>query len=77
MIKWEDVLKALVCCGAVLFAVLAVIWAIETHWKVENLQEDMEKLRAAERPLVELQGKYVTVFTREKEVLIETRESTK
>ena len=75
MIKWRDVLKALVCCGTVLFVVLGIIWAIETQWKIEALQEDIEKLRSAQRPLVQLEGKYLNVFTSEREVIIETAES--
>lgn len=69
---WRDVIKALACCGTALLMVLAVIWAIETQWKIEILQEDMQALRAAQRPLVQLQGKYVTILTKEKEVFIET-----
>lgn len=75
MISWRDVLKALVCCGAVLFVVLGVIWAWETQWKIEALQAGLEELRAAQRPLVQLQGKYVNLFAQEKEVVIQTRGS--
>ena len=75
MISWRDFLKALICCGAVLFMLLGVLWAWETQGKIEALQEDMEKLRSEQRPLVELQGKYVNVFTSEREVIIETAES--
>ena len=69
---WRDVIKALACCGTALLAVIALIWAIETQWKIEILQEDVQALRAAQRPLVQLKGKYVTILTKEKEVFIET-----
>ena len=69
---WRDVIKALACCGTALLAVIALIWAIETQWKIELLQEDVQALRAAQRPLVQLEGKYVTILTKEKEVFIET-----
>jgi len=72
---WRDVIKTLVCCAAVLLMLLGALWAWETQWKIEALQEDMEKLRSEQRPLVELQGKYVNVFTSEREVIIETAES--
>lgn len=71
---WRDVIKALACCGTALLAVLALIWAIETQWKIEILQEDVQALRAAQRPLVQLQGKYINLFAREDEVVIETIE---
>jgi hypothetical protein len=70
---WRDVIKALACCGTALLMVLAVIWAIETQWKIEILQEDVQALRAAQRPLVTIPNtKYLTIFTQEKEVVIET-----
>ena len=75
MITWRDVVKALICCGALLFMLLGALWAWETQWKIEALQEDMEKLRSAQRPLVQLEGKYLNVFTSEREVIIETAES--
>ena len=70
---WRDVIKALVCCGAVLAALMAVIWVIETDMEIRSLQEDMEAMKAKQRPLVAIDGgKYLTIFTKEKEVVIET-----
>ena len=70
--NWRDVFKTLVCCVAVLFLIFAVIWAIETDMEISSLQDDIARLKSAQRPLVQLQGKYVTVFTKEDEVIIET-----
>ncbi|HBF42327.1 MAG TPA: hypothetical protein DDW42_01615 [Desulfobacteraceae bacterium] len=71
--KWRDVIKALVCCGAALFLVMAVIWGMETGMKISSLQDDVKRLKEAQRPLVHIEGgKYLTIFTKEKEVVIET-----
>ena len=71
--KWRDVLRVLVCCAAVLFFVFAVIWAMETDMEIRSLQDDVNRLKAAQRPLVHIDGgKYLTIFTKEKEVIIET-----
>ena len=70
---WRDVLKVIVCCAAVLFAVFAVLWAMETDMEINSLQDDVRRLKAAQRPLVHIEGgKYLTIFTKEKEVVIET-----
>lgn len=70
---WRDVIKTLVCCAAVLFAVFAFIWAMETDMEISSLQDDMKRLKATQRPLVKIEGgKYLTIFTKEKEVVIET-----
>lgn len=74
MTTWKDVLKVLVCCGAVLFLVMGIIWAFETDMEIRSLREDVKDLQATQRPLVAIDGgKYLTVFTHEKEVIIETR----
>jgi len=71
--KWRDVVKVLICCAAVLFLVMAIIWAIETNMEIRSLQSDMEALKSQQRPLVAIDGgKYLTIFTQEKEVVIET-----
>ena len=71
--KWRDVIKALICCAAVLFLLFAVIWAMETDMEIRSLQDDVNRLKAAQRPLVHIDGgKYLTIFTKEKEVVIET-----
>jgi len=76
MIKWKDVLRALICCGAVLFMLLGALWAWETQWKIEAIQKAIEELRSEQRPLVAIDGgKYLTVFTQEKEVVIEVLET--
>jgi len=76
--KWRDVLKVLVCCGALLFAVFAVLWAMETDMEINSLQDDVRRLKAAQRPLVHIEGgKYLTIFTKEKEVVIETTSKSK
>ena len=70
---WRDVFKALVCCAAVLFLVMAIIWAMETDMEIRSLQDDVKRLKSAQRPLVHIEGgKYLTIFTRENEVVIET-----
>ncbi len=69
---WRDVIKTLVCCAALLFFVFAVLWAYETNMEIRSLQDDMESLKTAQRPLVALQGKYVNIFAREDEVVIQT-----
>jgi len=70
---WGDVLRILVLCAAVLSAVMAIIWAMETNMEIRSLQSDVEALKAAKRPLVAVDGgKYLTIFTQEKEVVIET-----
>ena len=76
MKTWKDVIKVFVCClcalMAVLFLVTAVMWAIETDMEIKSLQKDMEIMKAEQRPLVAIAGgKYLTVFTQEKEVVIE------
>ena len=71
--KWRDVIKALIYCAAVLFLLFAVIWAMETDMEIRSLQDDVNRLKAAQRPLVHIDGgKYLTIFTKEKEVVIET-----
>ena len=71
---WKDVLRTLVLCGTLLFFVLAVIWMFETNMEIRSLQSDIEHLKATQRPLVTIDGgKYLTVFTQEKEVVIETK----
>ena len=73
MSTWGDVLRTLVVCMAVLFLVLAIIWAMETNMEIRSLQSDVKDLKAAQRPLVAIDGgKYLTIFTKEKEVVIET-----
>ena len=72
MIRWKDVLKTLVICAAVLFLIFVVIWGVETNMEIRSIQDDIARLKSAQRPLVQLQGKYVTVFTKEDEVIIET-----
>lgn len=70
---WRDVIKVLVCCGAVLLVIFAWIWAMETNMEISSLQDDVERLKSAQRPLVHIEGgKYLTIFTKEKEVVIET-----
>ena len=74
--KWRDVIKALVCCGAALFLVMAVIWGMETGMEISSLQDDVKRLKEAQRPLVTIPNtKYLTIFTKEKEVVIETAQS--
>lgn len=73
MSTWGDVLRILVVCMAVLFWVMAIIWAMETDMEIKSLQSDMETLKSQQRPLVHIEGgKYLTIFTKEKEVVIET-----
>ena len=75
MIVWKDVLKTLVICAAVLCFIFAVIWAMETNMEIRSLQSAVEELKAKQRPLVHIEGgKYLTIFTKEKEVIIETAE---
>ena len=80
MKTWIDVLRVFVCClGAImaaLFLITALMWAWETDMEIDSLQKDMEILKAKQRPLVAIDGgKYLTIFTRENEVIIETDES--
>ena len=73
---WRDVFKTLIACAAVLFLLFAVIWAIETDMEISSLQDDIARLKSAQKPLVHIEGgKYLTIFTQEKEVIIETAES--
>ena len=73
MIIWKDILRILVLCVVLLFFVFAVIWAMETNMEIRSLQSAVEELKAKQRPLVHIDGgKYLTIFTREKEVVIET-----
>ena len=80
MKTWKDVIKVFVCClgalMAVLFLVTAIMWAMETDMEIDSLQKDMEIMKAKVRPLVAIDGgKYQTIFTQEKEVVIQTRGS--
>ena len=76
MKTWKDVFKTLVTCAAALFLVMAIIWAMETNMEIRSLQADMEDLKATQRPLVAIDGgKYLTIFTSEKEVVIEVVET--
>lgn len=80
MTTWRDVIKVFLCClctlMAVLFLVGAIMWAMETDMEIRSLQSDMEALKAKQRPLVAIDGgKYLTVFTQEKEVVIEVVET--
>ena len=69
----RDVINVLVTCAAVLFVIFAWLWAMETDMEINSLQDDMERLKSAQRPLVHIDGgKYLTIFTQEKEVVIET-----
>ena len=71
---WGNVLRTLVLCGTLLFFVLAMIWIFETNMEIRSLQSDVEHLKATQRPLVIIDGgKYLTVFTQEKEVVIQTK----
>lgn len=73
MSTWGDVLKTLVACAAALFLVMAIIWAMETNMEIRSLQSDVEALQATQRPLVAIDGgKYLTIFTQEREVVIQT-----
>ena len=77
MKTWKDVLKVFVCClGALmadLFLATALMWAMETDMEIDSLRKDVEILKAKQRPLVAIDGgKYLTIFTKEKEVVIQT-----
>lgn len=76
MVTWKDVMRAFIGAMAILLMLLAALWAWETHWKIEALQSGLEELRSKQRPLVAIDGgKYLTVFTQEKEVVIEVVET--
>ena len=80
MKTWIDVLRVFVSClGAImaaLFLITALMWAWETDMEIAALQADMEILKAKQRPLVAIDGgKYLNVFTKEKEVVIEVVET--
>ena len=71
---WEDVLRTLVLCGTLLAMLFAAIWGVETNMEIRSLQSDVEHLKATQRPLVTIDGgKYLTVYTQEKEVVIQTK----
>lgn len=69
---WKDVFKTLVCCGAALFLVLATMWIIETDTAIRSLQKDVERLKSAQRPLINIDSKYSTVFAKDDQVTIES-----
>lgn len=72
MSTWGDVFKTIIGCGAALFLVMATIWAIDANTAIRSLQEDVEALKGAQRPLIAIDGKYLSVFTRKNEVVIQT-----
>lgn len=70
---WRDILRTLVFCAILLSLVLHAIWVIETNMEIRSLQSDVEHLKATQRPLVNIDGgKYLTIFTQEDEVIIQT-----
>lgn len=71
MIRWKDVLKTLVICAAVLFLIFVVIWGVETNMEIRSIQDDIERLKAAQRPLVTVNGKYPHIVTTRGEVFIQ------
>lgn len=72
MVRWKDVVNVLVCCIAVLAVTFGALWAYETTMEIRSMQSIITALQAAQRPLVTLQGKYVTVFAKEDEVILAT-----
>jgi len=68
---WRDVIKTLVCCAALLFFVFAVLWAYETNMEIRSLQDDVERLKAAQRPLITVNGKYPYIIATKDEVYIQ------
>ena len=89
MKTWKDVIKGFVCSLGVIIAVFflatALMRAYETDMEIDSLQRDMEILRkeveilkAKENYFVLIYGrKYLTILTKEKEVVIETTRGTR
>ena len=89
MKTWKGVIKFFVCClGVVItafFLVMALMWTMETDMEIDclkrdmkTLQENMEILKAQQNLLIPIAwGRYLPIFTKEKEVVIETTRGTR
>lgn len=89
MKTWKDVIKGFVCCLGVviagLFLVMALMWIMEKDIEIECMQTEIYRLQEAVKELKEKKlrlmpidgAKYLTIFTKEKEVVIETTRGTR